>query len=218
MRENVAPMARERNREKLRLLDTIVQRGSCDTCLEEPCWGQFLMSQAKPFVRRATAADLACLPAIERSAAQAFRGAGVSLDPDGPVSSADAWRPAWRAGTVWVAGNEAGRVVGFLAARRINRVLHIDEMDVAFDYQRRGFGRALLDAAIDWSRQAGLKEITLTTFRDLAFNRHFYASAGFEEIAPQQMTERIASLMSREAEYGLDPKQRCAMVLRLRDK
>lgn len=173
------------------------------------------MSRFKPFIRRATATDLGCLPAIERSAAQAFRGAGVSLDPDAPVSSADAWRPALRSGTLWVAANEAGRIVGFLAARRINRVLHIDEMDVAFDYQGRGFGRALLAAAIDWSRQAGLREVTLTTFRDLAFNRHFYASAGFVEIATNEMSERIAALMSREAEYGLDPKQRCAMVLRL---
>jgi GNAT superfamily N-acetyltransferase len=114
-----------------------------------------------------------------------------------------------------VAGNEAGRIVGFLAARRINRVLHIDEMDVAFDHQRRGIGRALLDAAIDWARRAGLREITLTTFRDLAFNRQLYASAGFVEIAPGQMSERIARIISREAGYGLDPKERCAMALRL---
>src|ERR1700681_3957868 len=116
-----------------------------------------------PIIRRATLADLGCLPAIERSAAEAFRGAGVGLSPDAPVSSADAWRPALRSGTLWVAGNDAGRIVGFLAARRINRVLHIDEMDVAFDHQRRGFGRGLLDAAIDWARNAGLKEVTLTT-------------------------------------------------------
>jgi GNAT superfamily N-acetyltransferase len=147
-------MGRERNRGEafLCLLDTIMQPRSCDPRLEEcvePPLGQFLMSQAKPSVRHATAADLDCLPAIERSAAQAFRGAGVSLDLDGPVSSADAWRPALRAGTLWVASNEAGLVVGFLAGRRINRVLRIDEMDVASDYQGRGFGRALLNAAID---------------------------------------------------------------------
>jgi len=161
------------------------------------------------------AADLDSLPAIERSAAQAFRGAGVSLGADISPSSADAWRLALRGGTLWVAGNESGRIIGFLAARRINRVLHIDEMDVAFDHQGHGFGRALLDAAIDWARDAGLREVTLTTFRDLAFNRHFYASVGFVEIAPEQMSERIAAIVAREANDGLDPKQRCAMSLRL---
>jgi GNAT superfamily N-acetyltransferase len=166
-------------------------------------------------IRRATPADLDGLPAIERSAAEAFRGAGVSLSPDAPVSTADAWRPALRAGTLWVAGNESGRIVGFLAARRINHVLHIDEMDVAFDHQRRGIGRGLLDAAINWARKAGLREVTLTTFRDLAFNGHFYASAGFVEIAQNQMSERIAGILSREADYGFDPKERCAMALRL---
>jgi GNAT superfamily N-acetyltransferase len=176
------------------------------------------MTQARqsPVVRRATAADLDVLPAIERSAAEAFRDAGVNLSPDISAASADTWRPALRGGTLWVTGNDAGRIVGFLAARRINRVLHIDEMDVAFDHQSRGFGRALLDAAIAWARQAGLREITLTTFRDLAFNRRFYERAGFVEIAPEQMSERIAGIMAREADHGLDRNQRCAMTLRLR--
>jgi hypothetical protein len=73
----------------------------------------------------------------------------------------------------------------------------------------------LLDAAIEWARRAGLREITLTTFRGLAFNRRFYASAGFVEIAPEQMSERIAGIIAREAAAGLDPEQRCAMMLRL---
>ena len=173
-------------------------------------------SVESPIVRHAAAADLDCLPVIERSAAEAFRGAGVSLSADAPVSSAEDWRGALRAGTLWVAEGDAGRIVGFLAGRRINRVLHIDEMDVAFDHQRRGFGRALLDAAIDWARKAALKEITLTTFRELAFNRHFYESAGFVEVGPSEMSKRMAGIMAREAEYGLDPPQRCAMVLRLK--
>jgi GNAT superfamily N-acetyltransferase len=172
-------------------------------------------SVQSPIVRHAAAADLDRLPAIERSAAEAFRGAGVSLDADAPVSAAEAWRGALRAGTLWVAENGAGRIVGFLAGRRINRVLHIDEMDVAFDQQRRGYGRALLDAAIDWARKAGLKEVTLTTFRELAFNKHFYEASGFVVVAPSEMSKRMAGIMAREADYGLDPQQRCAMALQL---
>ena len=171
-----------------------------------------------PRIRHATAADLAALPAIERSAAEAFRGAGVGLSPDAPASSAEVWRPALRSGTLWVAVNEAGRVVGFLAARKINRVLHIDEMDVDFAHQRRGIGRALLEAAIAWARNAGLTEITLTTFRDLAFNRGFYAASGFVELAPDELSPRLKAIRSREASYGLDPEQRCAMSLRLRPR
>jgi len=168
-------------------------------------------------VRPAIAADLPHLPAIERSAAQAFRGVGVSLGPDISPASPDTWRPALRGGTLWVAESEAWRIVGFLAARKINRVLHIDEVDVAFDQQRRGYGRALLGAAIAWARKAALKEITLTTFRALAFNRQFYASAGFMEFAPDRVPARIASLLSREANDGFDPAERCAMMLRLQE-
>jgi GNAT superfamily N-acetyltransferase len=175
-------------------------------------------SSKSPIIRHSIAADLAYLPAIERSAAEAFRGAGVSLSADAPVSAAEAWSGALRGRTLWVAENEAGRVVGFLAGRRINRALHIDEMDVAFDHQRRGYGRALLDAAIDWARRAGLQEITLTTFRELAFNRNFYEAAGFVVIAPSEMSKRMAGIMVREADYGLDPEQRCAMMLRLQGR
>jgi GNAT superfamily N-acetyltransferase len=174
-----------------------------------------LQPRQSPVVRRATPADLDCLPAIEQSADQAFRGTGVNLGEDTSASPADTWRAALRAGTLWVTCNEAGRVVGFLAARKINRVLHIDEVDVAFDHQRRGFGRALLGAATNWARSAGLREITLTTFRDVAFNRNFYAAAGFVEVAPEQLSERLAGILAREADGGFDAKQRCAMVLRL---
>jgi len=172
-------------------------------------------SPHSPVVRHATAADLAHLPAIEQSAAQAFRGAGVGLSEEIEASPAEAWGGPLRAGTLWVAENDARRIVGFLAARRINRVLHIEEMDVAFDHQRRGYGGALLDAAIDWARKAGLQEITLTTFRELAFNRRFYEAAGFAEIVPGEMSERMTRIIKREADDGLDPKERCAMVLRL---
>jgi GNAT superfamily N-acetyltransferase len=173
-----------------------------------------LQPRQSPVVRRATPSDLGCLPAIEQSADQAFRGTGASLGGDS-ASPGDTWQGALRAGTLWVACNEAGGIVGFLAARKINRVLHIDEVDVAFDHQRRGFGRALLGAAIDWARRAGLREITLTTFRDVAFNRNFYAASGFVEVAPEQLSERLAGILAREAHNGFDPKQRCAMVLRL---
>jgi GNAT superfamily N-acetyltransferase len=172
-------------------------------------------SPRSSIVRHATAADLAHLPAIEQSAAEAFCGAGVGLSAGIEASPAQAWRGAQRAGTLWVAENDARRIVGFLAARRINRVLHIDEMDVAFDHQRRGYGRALLEAAIGWARRAALQEITLTTFRELAFNRRFYEAAGFAEIAPSEMSERMARIVRREADAGLDPEERCAMVLRL---
>jgi GNAT superfamily N-acetyltransferase len=175
-------------------------------------------SPPSSIVRHAIAADLARLPAIEQSAAEAFRDADVSLSAEIEASPGEAWRGAMRGGTLWVAENEARRIVGFLAARRINRVLHIDEMDVAFDHQRRGYGRALLEAAIAWARKHALQEITLTTFRGLAFNRRFYEAAGFAEIAPSEMSPRMTRIMKREADYGLDPKERCAMVLRLRTR
>jgi hypothetical protein len=38
--------------------------------------------------------------------------------------------------------------------------------------------------------KAGASRCYITTFRELAFNRDFYAAAGFAEIAPEHMSER----------------------------
>jgi hypothetical protein len=37
-------------------------------------------------------------------------------------------------------------------------------------------------------------------------------------IAPSEMSKRMAGIMVREADYGLDPEQRCAMMLRLQGR
>jgi hypothetical protein len=49
-----------------------------------------------------------------------------------------------------------------------------------------------------------LKEITLITCRDLAFNGRFYASGGFREIGTDQLPARLAPRLSGEAEQGLE--------------
>jgi hypothetical protein len=75
-----------------------------------------LQPRQSPVVRHATPADLDCLPAIEQSADQAFRGTGVSLGEDTSASPAETWQGALRAGTLWVASDESGCVVDVLAA------------------------------------------------------------------------------------------------------
>lgn len=49
-------------------------------------------------------------------------------------------------------------------------------------WRGRGIGRALSEAAINWSREAGYARICLDTLENLAEARALYASQGFREI------------------------------------
>ena len=106
-----------------------------------------------------------------------------------------------------------GEVVGYLAATISDDRLHIDEVDVLRAYQGRGLGRRLLQTAADHARGAGMKRLTLTTFRDVPWNAPFYASFGFREWAPEEAPASIRQSLTYEAAKGL--QNRCAMVMEL---
>ena len=50
-------------------------------------------------------------------------------------------------------------------------------------YRGKGLGRALMDRAIDFARQAGFVSLYLTTFRGLEAARHLYETSGFKLVS-----------------------------------
>src|SRR5690242_5565878 len=103
-------------------------------------------------IRTATPADAPLLPAVEKSAGEAFRAlpdlAWIASDD---VASVDSYLPLIAAGTVWVA-EEGGRIVGVNQCEVLDDELHVWELAVAMGFQQRGIGRALLDAAAAFAR------------------------------------------------------------------
>lgn len=170
-----------------------------------------------PFIREARADELGKLPEIERSAAALFEGGDQPMDILADVTPAEAWAPRQAAGTVWVVDDGAGEPVGFLAAEVFKNELHVWELDVRQDFQGRGLGRRLMAHAISWAQARGLSRLTLTTFRNIPWNAPFYASLGFQERSGEELSVRLAEVLSLEASKGLDPAERCAMALELAD-
>ncbi|TGS57679.1 GNAT family N-acetyltransferase, partial [Mesorhizobium sp. M3A.F.Ca.ET.201.01.1.1] len=93
--------------------------------------------------------------------------------------------------------------------------LHIWELDVRLDRQGSGIGRALIERAIEDAKRRGLSTVTLTTFRDVAWNAPFYRKFGFRVLEGAEIDERLASLLGDEVEHGMPSDQRCAMRLDL---
>lgn len=154
--------------------------------------------------------DLPLLPSIELAAATLLAGhAPQSVLTE--TTSLDVLTHAQRDGRLWVA--RADEIpVGFAHVELLEAtVAHLEEIDVHPDYGRRGLGRRLVQAVCAWAATAGHQSVTLTTFRDLPWNRPFYERLGFEVIAPEHLSAALRSVVQSETRRGLDPTRRVAM-------
>jgi GNAT superfamily N-acetyltransferase len=167
------------------------------------------MSRTDWSLRLARAADAEAMPDIERAAAVAF-AYEPSVDPARTRSQADYTRLIRKGHSLVAHVGEA--MAGFLVAEPFRRELHIWEMDVAPAFQRRGIGAGLVRAAQIDARNTGFSALTLTTFRDLAWNGPFYARLGFEEVTALDAHLRLAGELANEVDDGMPADRRCAMI------
>lgn len=154
--------------------------------------------------------DLARLPGIELAAASLLAGHAPESVLRETTSQSDL-EQAQRHGHLWVALAQ-DRPVGFAHVEiREPGVAHLEEIDVHPEHGRRGLGRRLVVAICEWAVTAGYQSITLTTFRDVAWNMPFYARLGFEAIPGAELSPALRSVIDDEARRGLDPSRRVAM-------
>jgi GNAT superfamily N-acetyltransferase len=164
-------------------------------------------------VRKAVFADAVRLPDIERSAGRLFRTIPrLAWLADDNVQSIERHGDLIRRGTTWVAIIPPNDAVGFLSAEMVEGNLHIHELSVCFDQQGQGIGRMLIETTQRWVRNLQIPAITLTTFRSIAWNEPFYRSIGFETLAVDKLTPRLARILAAETKAGLPPADRCAMI------
>ena len=163
-------------------------------------------------IRLARPGDAEHLPAIERAAAVLFAEDPAAADMDfDEVWTAAEHRRLIARGHCLVAEKD-DHIVGFLATQPFGRELHIWEMDVHPDAQGQGIGAVLLRACLVDAGNSGFRAVTLTTFRDLPWNGPFYARIGFTEVTDPKAHPRLANELAEEAEAGLPPDRRIAMI------
>ncbi len=167
-------------------------------------------------VRKATIADTARLPNIERSAGRAFLTIPdlVWLADDDVLSELD-HRRLIEHGAIWVAVDRHDLPVGFLCGEEQGEDFHMWQLAVRHDLQRCGIGTALIAAAKDWAVARQMATLSLTTFRDIVWNAPFYAKLGFAIVADRDLPDRLRLILLKEAAAGLAVDRRCAMLLHL---
>lgn len=114
-------------------------------------------------------------------------------------------------GAAWVSLDASNVLTGFLSAEVREDALHIWQMSVRSNQQRKGIGRKLIKAAEHWASSKHLVGLTLTTFRDVPWNDAFYGSCGFQDVDPDSYPALQATLEA-EQQAGLPIEQRCAMI------
>ncbi|PHM38346.1 GNAT family N-acetyltransferase [Xenorhabdus innexi] len=163
-------------------------------------------------IRPAQVSDINQLAIIEHSAAQLFR-----LIPelfwiaDGHVQTEKQHLAYIVQNNSWVALDNNGVPVGFILAKSLDGGLHIVELSVHGNWQRKGIGKALMETVIQVAENRRLKSVTLTTFRHVIWNAPFYQKLGFSILESQDMSEELQQILQDEIEYGFSAQQRCAM-------
>ncbi|MNO92954.1 N-acetylglutamate synthase [compost metagenome] len=163
-------------------------------------------------IRPTVLGDVAVLPEVERSAAQAFAWLpGLAWLAEGDVLDGAVHRGFIEAGGSWVAVDDSGRILGFACVDLQPRALHLHELSVRREAQGQGIGRMLLDQVVGAALELGVRELTLTTFSQVPWNAPFYARYGFEVVEGVRLDARLREILAEEERLGFSG--RCAMSL-----
>jgi len=163
-------------------------------------------------VRRATDEDCPHLPEIERSSGELFRHEpGLEWIADDTVQSVEQHRALLATGLALVAEVDGFGLTAFLNGEPAADALHIWQIAVHHDQQRRGLGRTLINSAQDYAADRGINALTLTTFRDIAWNEPFYRKLGFVTLEEAELSPRLRAILTAEGRAGMPLARRCAM-------
>jgi len=150
-----------------------------------------------PEVRLARPDGFDALPALEQAADEIFVTVGISavFDPATPAVYAAAL-------AVLVVGDPP---FGRARIEEVDGAAHLEQLAVHPAQGRHCVGRALVEAACQWAIEHGYRAMTLVTYRYIAWNGPFYASAGFSavsELSPGLAEVWREDTEDRPARYG----------------
>ena len=162
-------------------------------------------------IRAARSDELEKLREVERAAGSIFRELGMEAIADDEPSSIATLSVLQAAGQAWVGTDDVDEPVAYLLVRVIDANAHIEQVSVHPRAGRQGLGRALIETAAAWGREHGLEALTLTTYRDVPWNRPYYETLGFRILDDAHITPGLRRLRAQEAAAGLDRWPRVAM-------
>lgn len=158
--------------------------------------------------RSARLEEIEMVRALERASAQRFVGLMDALAADEPSPAAVLAARIADGGLIVAVEGET--VAGFVMFRPVEARAYVEQLDVLPAFAGRRIGAALLDAAADQARAAGLAGLSLSTFREVPWNAPYYRRLGF--VAVTALTPGMAEIREEHLARGLDEDARVFMV------
>lgn len=162
-------------------------------------------------IRTARAGDIAPLRVLEVAAGRAFAQVGMDAVAGDEALPAEELLDYVRAGRAWVTVDENDRPIGYLIARWVDGVVHVEQVSVDPAAAGHGLGAALIEHVAEWARKHGSAALTLTTFAGVPWNAPYYERLGFRRLADTELTPGLREIRAEEAAHGLDEWPRLAM-------
>lgn len=163
-------------------------------------------------ISRSTQDEIPALIAVDLAAGSLFADTGLlseeALTDHVPP---EVFEQAIAASDLIVARGPAREPVGFALTSRRGGTLYLDQISVHPGHGRKGIGAVLVGRVIAEARLRRLCCVTLSTFRDLAWNGPFYRRLGFREIARPKLADWMLELETVQA-ASLDVSLRCFMM------
>ena len=151
------------------------------------------------------------LQQIEVDAGELFRSIGLDVIANDDPPSAETLLGYVTSQTAWVALDCYGVAIGYATASVVDGEGHFDQVSVVRSAAGNRVGVALIGAVCTWAAEQGLRSITLTTFRDVAWNGPYYRRNGFAEIAECECGPELSQILNNERLAGIAATPRVAM-------
>lgn len=163
-------------------------------------------------ITRADRADIPRLVEVDIAANGLFRETGlVGADGLGQHVPAEVFEAAIDAREVFAMRHRwTARADGFTLTSVRADTLYLDQVSVHPDHGRQGLGAQLVRRVIEDARTRRLTSVTLSTFREPAWNAPFYRQLGFREIRRERLSDWMLDIETAQAET-LDVSARCFM-------
>jgi GNAT superfamily N-acetyltransferase len=162
-------------------------------------------------IRPLCAGDGDAVRAIERAAGERFREVGLAFVAEHEPATLEELAAYASAERGWVATTADDDAIGYVLVDVVDGNAHIEQVSVHPAHQGRGVGGALVDHVHAWAVHTARPAITLTTFRDVEWNRPLYEHLGFVVMTGDEVGPELAAVCRTEATHGLTPELRVCM-------
>lgn len=155
--------------------------------------------------------DANAIREIEFEAAQRFFSVGMAGIADAPPMALEIIERKIAAREIIAAVAADSYCVGFVMFEPQPARIYVQELDVLTSHAGQRIGAALIEQVARITRERGLTQLVLSTFREVPWNAPYYRRLGFRDIEEAELDTALIARRDAHIARGLDESKRVFM-------